>query len=98
MVEISGIMKLRLVVTILFLMMIIILSVSVIVTNMELADDEKFYSSLTDDKLDQLSDIYSNYEGSDYSSMYLVTGWMMYIATGVLFFLTLRVWKTNNIY
>lgn len=98
MVEISGIMKLRLVVTILFLMMITILGISVMVTNMELTEDEEFYSSLTDDELNQLSNIYSNHEGSDYSNMYLVTGWMMYIVTGTLFFFMLRVWKTNNIY
>ena len=98
MVEISGIIKLRLVVTILFIMMITILGISVMVTNMELAEEEEFYNSLSSDELDQLTNIYSDYEGSDYSGMYLVTGWMMYIATGVLFFLMLRVWKTNNIY
>ena len=98
MFEISGIMKLRLVVTILFLMMIVILGISVIVTNIELNEEEEFYNSLTSDELEQLSNIYSKYEGSDYSNMYLITGWMMYIATGILFFLMLRLWKTNNIY
>ena len=96
--NISGIMKLRLVITILFIMMIVAIGISFAVASEEIEIEEEFLNSLTDDEINQLVDIYSNYPGSDYSGMYLVTGWMMYIITGILFFLTLRVWKTNNIY
>jgi len=96
--KISGIMKLRLVVTILFVMMIVAIGISFVVANEELAAEEEFINSLSSNEIDQLSSIYSNYPNYDHTGLYSISGWLMFIVTGILFFLMFRVWKTPNIY
>ena len=96
--NISGIMKLRLVITILFIMMIVAIGISFAVASEEIEIEEEFLNSLTDDEINQLVDIYSNYPEYDNTVLYTLSGWLMYIVTGALFFLTIRIWKTNNIY
>lgn len=96
--KISGIMKLRLVVTILFIMMIVAIGISFAVATEEMEAEDEFFNSLTGDEIDQLSDIYSKYPGDDNTGLYSLSGLLMYAVAIALFFLMLRVWKTNNIY
>ena len=94
----TGIMKLRIAITVLFLIMIISITLSIITVTIENNDADDFVNSLTDDEIDQLVDIYSEYPSSDYNSLYAFSGWSMYVVTGMLFFLMVRVWKTDKIY
>jgi len=93
----SGILKLRLVITALFLMMVISVAISIYIANDELQAEEEFFGSLTSDEIYDIQRIYSDYPEVD-DSGYAFAGWMLYAVTGVLFFLMIKVWQTPSIY
>ena len=93
----KGIMKLRLVVTFLFLMMIVTIALSFVVSDIEYEAELEFYDELTEDEWDELIEIYEKYPTSDTVGIYGNIGICLYIVTGGLFILMVKVWGIQNI-
>jgi len=95
--KLSGIMKLRLVITFLFLMMTVTIVLSFVVDDIEYGLESKFYDELTENEMDELIEIYEKYPISNTGVMYEVLGFCIYITTGGLFILTIKVWMIRKI-
>ena len=99
--ELSGIKKLRLVITILFLLSALLTISTLIIGSIEQNNEQQFIEQLTWEDYDTLNEIYNSYPTSGVvvpDMVYSMLGWLLYIITGMLFFLMVRVWNTNNIY
>lgn len=95
--KLRGIVKLRLLVTILFVLMVFTLLGSLLVGEIETSAENAFYNRLSYDELDAMESIFSKYPNTNTDSIYMILGWTLYLVTGILFFVMLKVWQVEKI-
>ena len=96
--NISGIWKLRLVVTFLFILIVGYLYLIISSADIDFQAEDEFYYSLTTDEIETIQEIYRDYPVTGTDSSYELAGYLIYIVGGGLFILMIKVWTTDSIY
>ena len=99
--ELNGMKKLRLTITILFLLAALLTISTIIAGSINMNNEQQFLEELTWEDYDTLNDIYNRYPTKGMvvpDIVYSMLGWLLYIITGLLFFLMVKVWKVQAIY
>jgi len=94
----DGMMKLRIAMTILFIVIVISLIISFMAVDTEEKEFNEWYNTLTTEEISQLQDLHSNfpYEGKS-SNLYMLSGIFIWSLVIGLFILMIKVWTTKNI-
>ena len=95
--KLSGIVKLRLVITVMFLIALASVIVSIWAVTIELDAEAEFYEKLTWDDRDDLERIFAKYPDTGTTGILMLSGYMIYFITGMLFFLMYKVWNVKEI-
>ena len=95
--KITGIMKLRLATTFLFILIVGYLFIIMSSADIDLNIEEEFYMSLSDEQIDTLEDIFINYPETDTDQNYELAYYLSLIITGGLFILMIKVWTIKRI-
>lgn len=99
--NISGMLKLRLIITTLFILSATVLVFSYIIGTVDADSEREFSERLTWDDYYALNEIYDKYPSSTFVIPFIIyemVGWFMIIMTGMLFVLTIKVWFIHAIY
>jgi len=95
--KIKGIIKLRLVITLLFAITLLAIVLSIYAVDKETQADEEFFDNLSADDIYELNRISSSYPEKGQSDLYNFTGSLVYIVAAGLFFLMIKVWSIDKI-
>jgi len=87
----SGMMKLRLSVTFLFLLMFGYFYLVFSAADVDLQAEYEFYDSLSENEIDTLINIYENYPETNTDSSYELAGYLQWFVIGGLFILMIKV-------
>ena len=93
----TGIIKLRLAVTFLFILMAGYLFIIMSSGDIDLDAEEEFYISLSDEQINTLEDIYSTFPDTGTDSNYQLAYYLGLIIAGGLFILMIKVWTIKRI-
>ena len=97
-INISGIWKLRIAITLLFVIIVTSLGLSMYAVNIETNTDTDFYNGLSESEMDQLESIFSKYPDTNISSIYEFAGLLVWLLAAGLFILMIKVWNIKTIY
>jgi len=95
--NLSGIWKLRLVVTFLFLLMCFQLFLVMFASDIDYDTEIEFYDSLSENEIDTLINIYEKYPEVNTDSSYELSGYLILLVTSGLFILMIKVWQVKRI-
>lgn len=95
--KISGMMKLRLAITVVFLMLITSLLIGIYVVSMETKADEMFAEKLTWDDIDDMERINAKYPETNTGGILEFSGVMIWIAIAMVSYLMYKVWNVKEI-
>jgi hypothetical protein len=95
--KLSGIMKLRLVITIAFLVLLTSVLISIWTVTIDFDAETDFYEKLTWEDENDLERIFAKYPDTGTTSILIISGYMIYFVTAILGFLTWKVWNVKKI-
>ena len=95
--KLSGMMKLRLGITVVFLLLIVSLVVSLYANRLETNADEVFYERLTTEDIDDMNRVFGKYPITNTEDFLLIVGLLVWIAVLGISYLMYRVWNVKEI-
>lgn len=94
----SGMMKLRVAITMLFMIIVISLLLSFMAVDTEEKEIDMWYDTLSDVEIEELNELYTNFPyESESDNLYEVSGLLVWLLTGGLFILMIKVWQVEDI-
>jgi len=94
--KLSGIMKLRLGVTIVFLLIVVSMAIGFYVVTVETEADEIFYERLTTEDVNDMNRIYNKYPDTGTDGILEGAGYLVWIAILGISYLMFKVWNVKR--
>jgi len=95
--KLSGIMKLRLGVTMVFLLLVVSMAIGFYVVTVDTEADEVFYERLTTEDVNDMNRIYGKYPNTGTDGILEGAGYLVWIAILGISYLMFKVWNVKEI-
>jgi len=95
--KLSGMMKLRLGITVVFLLLILSIIIGFYVVAVDTTAEEVFYERLTNEDIDDLNRIFGKYPLTNTESIIPIAGYLVWAVVLILSYLMYKVWNVKEI-